>query len=193
MSNINRSNKPARKDRLRLIASGAQTHFPSGQKTLAGQTLNLPTDLVNLIQTDISNTDAADKARADWLAAVQVQTDSHDKLTPILRAFERMVLAQFGDTQDAASTLADFGFAPQKVSVPTVETKAAAVEKSRATRAARHTMGPKQKSAIKGNVTGVLVSPITGPTPVVTPVTTASPTSPATSTGTAFAATPRIA
>jgi hypothetical protein len=173
MSNINRTNKPTRKDRLRLIASGAQAHFPSGQKVLAGQTLNLPTDVVSLIDTDIANTDAADKARADWLAAVQLQTDSHEKLTPILRAFERMVLAQFGDTQDAASILADFGFAPQKVSAPTAETKAAAVQKSRATRAARHTMGPKQKKSVTGTVAPTAPSPAT-PAPSPAPSATAT-------------------
>jgi hypothetical protein len=145
MNTINRSNKPIRKDRLRLIASGVQTHFPSGQKVLAGQTFNLPSDLVNLIQADIEATDAADKGRADWLAAVQVQTDSHQKVAPVLRALKRQVLAQFGDTQAASSVLADFGFAPQTVPAITAEARVAAVEKTRATRVARHTMGPKQR------------------------------------------------
>jgi hypothetical protein len=174
MSNIDRTNKPTRKDRLRLIASGVQKLFPSGQKILAGQTLNLPTDVVNLIQTDIALTDAADKARAAWLAAVQVQSDSHQKLAPVLRAFKRMVLAQLGDTQDAASTLADFGFTPQKVGAPTAETKAAAVEKSRATRAARHTMGPKQKKSVTGTVGPTAPSPAT-PAPSPTPTAAGAP------------------
>src|ERR1700722_8623344 len=142
MSVLNR-NKPTRKDRLRLIVSGVQKHYPSGQLTLASQTFNLPSDLVKAIQADIDATDAADKARADWLAAVQVQTDSHQKVGPVLRAFKRQVLAQFGDTQDASKTPADFGYAPQKVAVKSSATKVAARELGRATRAARHTMGAK--------------------------------------------------
>jgi hypothetical protein len=145
MTIINRTNKPIRKDRLRLIASGVQTHFTSGQKVLAGQTFNMPSDLVKLIQADIDASDAADKARAVWLAAVQVQDDSHQKVAPVLRALKRLVLAQFGDTQAASSALADFGFVPQTVPAITAEARVAAVGKTRATRAARHTMGPKQK------------------------------------------------
>jgi hypothetical protein len=35
------------------------------------------------------------------------------------------------------------------------------IAKRAATRAARHTMGPKQKKAVKGDVTGVVVTPVT--------------------------------
>ncbi|HEX3769211.1 MAG TPA: hypothetical protein VHV30_00030, partial [Polyangiaceae bacterium] len=88
---------------------GGQLHYPSRQMNLAGQTFNMPTDLLNLLQGDIAVIDAADKAHADWLAAVQAQRAQHQKVGPVLRALQRLVLAQFGDTQDAASTLADFG------------------------------------------------------------------------------------
>src|ERR1700722_789629 len=165
MSTIKR-NKPTRKDQLRLIVSGVQKHYPSGQLKLASQTFNLPSDLVKAIQADIDATDAADKARADWLAAVQVQTDSHQKVGPVLRALKRTVLGQFGDTQDASSTLADFGYAPPKVTEKSSATKAAAAEQGRATRAARHTMGSKQKQQVKGTVATTTASP---------PATPASP------------------
>jgi hypothetical protein len=157
----NRTNKPIRQDLLRRIARGVQLHYPSGQMTLAGQTFNMPTDLVNLIQGDIAVIDAADKARADWLAAVQAQRVQHQKVGPVLRALQRQVLAQFGDTQDAASTLADFGYAPPKVTVPTTATKATAAEKRSATRAARHTMGKNQKKDVKGTVATPAPSPTT--------------------------------
>ena len=151
MSVLNR-NKPIRKDLLRLLISGVQKHFPSGQMILAGQTFNLPSDLVQYIQADIDATDAADKVHADWLAGVQVQRDSHQKVGPVLRALKRQVLAKFGDTQDAGSTLADFGYAPPKVSTKSVVTKATSADRNRATRAARHTMGSKQKLQVKGTV-----------------------------------------
>jgi hypothetical protein len=178
MSELNR-NKPTRKDRLRLIVSGVQKHYPSGQMTLASQTFNLPSDLVKAIQADIDATDAADKARADWLAAVQVQTDSHQKVGPVLRALKRTVLGQFGDTQDASSTLADFGYAPPKVTEKSSATKAAAAEQGRATRAARHTMGSKQKLQVKGTVTPAsppatpASPPAAGPAAPVAPVASA--------------------
>ncbi len=178
MSTIKR-NKPTRKDQLRLIVSGVQQHYPSGQMKLASQTFNLPSDLVKAIQADIDATDAADKARADWLAAVQVQTDSHQKVGPVLRALKRTVLGQFGDTQDASSTLADFGYAPPKVTEKSSATKAAAAEQGRATRAARHTMGSKQKLQVTGTVTPPsppatpASPPAAGPAAPVAPVASA--------------------
>ncbi len=185
-TSIVKSNKPTRKDMLRLIVSGVQKHFPSGQMSLAGQAFNMPTDLVNLLQADISVTDATDKARATWLATVQTQTDSHTKVAPVLRALKAQVLAQFGDTQDAATTLADFGYSPRKISARSSEEKVAAAAKGRATRTARHTMGSKQKQAVTGNVTGVVVTPV-----VSTPAAPAAPaTSPATGSGTNGATAP---
>ena len=58
-----------------------------------------------------------------------------------------------------------------KTTKKTVATKAEAIQKTDATREARHTMGPKQKAQIKGTVTpqpsqGGSV----GPAPAVTPV-----------------------
>jgi len=81
------------------------------------------------------------------------------------------VRGSFGNQPDV---LADFGLEPEKTATPlTVEQKAAAQGKAKATREARGTVGKKAKLKITGNVTGVLV----------TPVTTAAPTQPAVAVG----------
>ncbi len=188
MSTLDR-NKPTRKDQLRLIISGVQKHYPSGQMALASQTFNLPSDLVKFIQADIDATDAADKVRADWLAAVQAQTDSHQKVGPVLRALKRQVLAQFGDTQDAGSTLADFGYAPQKVAEKSAATKAAAAEKGRATREARHTMGSNQRKQVKGTVDATVSPPAVPASPPAPPPGASAPPAGSTTAGT----TPHVA
>ena len=188
MTIISRS-KPTRKDRLRLIASGVQKEFPSGTAVFVGQTFNMPVDLVNLIQADIDVTDAADKARADWLVAVQAQRDSHKKVDPVLRALKRQVLAQSGDTQSAGAKLAAFGWSPPTVTAKTAATKAAAAEKGKATRAARHTMGKNQKKDVKGDVqVAIVVTPDGGSTPTPTPAPTGG-SPPAASPGSAPAGT----
>jgi hypothetical protein len=92
---------------------------------------------------------------------------------PVIRALERRVLADFGDTPQAGTALADFGFAPPTVSQPTADTKATAVEKRRATREARHTMGKNPKKNVKGTVAAPSPTP-SGPSPApaaATPVT----------------------
>ena len=87
---------------------------------------------------------------------------------PTIQALKDLLLAQFGN---ASQTLADFGLSPRKERAPmTVEQKAAAAAKRKATRAARGTTGPKAKLAIKGTV----------PAPVETapPVTVTAPAKP---------------
>jgi hypothetical protein len=74
-------------------------------------------------------------------------------------------------------TLADFGLVPRKVTPLTPEQMVERTEKLKATRAARHTMGSKQKAAIKGTVapTGPVNAAPT-PTPPAAPV--AAPVAP---------------
>jgi hypothetical protein len=64
----------------------------------------------------------------------------------------------------------------------TVEAKAVAVAKRDATRQARGTTSKKQKLAVKGDVTGVVLTPVTAPapaTPAPQPVTTTASGTPA--------------
>jgi hypothetical protein len=66
--------------------------------------------------------------------------------------------------------LSDFGLTGRKTPVVSPETRVAAANKAKATREARHTMGKKQKAAIKGTVAPT--APATtapAPTPVATP------------------------
>jgi hypothetical protein len=100
-------------------------------------------------------------------------------VAPVIRDYQSYLVSLLGN---APSTLADYGLAPRKVRAPlTSEQKAAAAAKSAATRAARHTMGTVQKKGVKGNVTGVVVTPINALSPSASPATgaaaqTASPT-----------------
>ena len=101
-------------------------------------------------------------------------------LRVFLLEFVSFVRATFGASPD---TLADFGLKPKKVPAPlTTEQKAAAAAKRAATRAARHTMGAKQKKSVKGTVpTTVTSTPTTATPPVAQPATPATHvTSPAT-------------
>jgi len=89
-------------------------------------------------------------------------------------AFVQFLRAAFGNQPDV---LADFGLRPRKAATPlTVEQKAAAAAKRKATREARNTMGPVKKRTVKGTVTGVTITPIAPPGPIAQ--VTATPTAP---------------
>ena len=76
--------------------------------------------------------------------AARLETDA------ALRAWVR---AEFGVESTEAI---DFGFPPPRKAVRTVEDKALAVARTKATRAARRTMGERQKEGIRGVVEGPL-------------------------------------
>jgi hypothetical protein len=144
--------------------------------------------ITSKLQTLVSLRSDVDAAKATAKAKIANEAAQTPALLAFMSALESFVKAAFGSSPDV---LADFGMTPKSRAQLTVEAKAAAVAKRAATRAARHTMGPKQKKGIKGDVSGILVTPVTATPPTVTVPT--SPTAPATSTGTTAAATAHIA
>jgi hypothetical protein len=96
---------------------------------------------------------------------------------PALSSFESAYIAYLKAAyKGSPDVLADFGIQPPKARAPvTIEAKAAAAAKRASTRAARHTMGSQQKKAVKGDVTGVTVTPVVATPPVVTPPAPATP------------------
>jgi hypothetical protein len=180
-------NKASRQDRLRKIMSGAAKHFPPTTTfTLAAATLTLQ-QLIQMCQKDIDMSDAADQAKAAWLTSVQTQRDTNEETDPMLRVFKAYVISLYGDTQNATSTLADFGYTPRKPRSKDVATKALAADKARATRKARGTMGPKQKKDIKGTVA---TPPAPGAATASAPVVSPAPGAPTASPPAATVATP---
>ncbi len=178
---ITNDNKSSRNQNLRLIIGGVEKHFTNASLVLAGQTFTAA-QLIQFFQQDIDASDAADKARATWLQLVQAQEDSREKTAPVLRALKGQVFAQFGESQGASATLADFGYSPRKVAQKTTVTKAEAAGKSLATREARHTMGKNQKKSVKGTVATSTTAPSpTNPTPLpsVSPASLTSAPAPA--------------
>ena len=130
----------------------------------------------------------ADAARAATQAKLAAEATQAPALRSFTRAFRSFVKASYGTSPDV---LADFGINLKLREPLSVEAMAAAVAKRKATRAARHTMGSKQKEGVKGDVTDVVVTPITAAASTVTP--SSGSTVPATSGGTTAAATPHTA
>ena len=107
----------------------------------------------------------------------------------LARLHERVPVVRQGDLRHFARRARRLRNHPEAARARTVEAKAVATAKRAATRAARHTMGSKQKKGIKGDVADVVVTPVTAAPSTVRPES--SPTAPATSVGTTAAATPR--
>jgi hypothetical protein len=164
----------------RHLANVTQVMFASGSFTPAQVTAQLQA-LVNL-RNDVNAAKATTKAK---LAAEKADMPT---LRIFMGAFVALVKAMYSKSPDV---LADFGLHPKARTPLTVEAKAAAAAKSKATRSARHTMGSRQKKGVKGAVTGIVVTPITATHPVAKVPN--SPSAPATSAGTTAGSTPHTA
>ncbi len=174
MPNINRISKQAR---AAQVNAGIQKHLlPTPSIPLGGSTYS-PADLMKLLQGSIDSAKAADATKANWHSAVLAERALDAQLAPLLRELRQYAISVFGAT---SPVLADFGFAPPKHVTRTPEEKAVAAAKAKATRAARHTAGKKQKKAVKGNVTGVVMVPITSTAAAPAPQHVATPQAPAT-------------
>jgi hypothetical protein len=106
-------------------------------------------DIIATLQSRVDKARASESARATWLAAVQAERAERDETRRFVSGLKQAALLAFGGRLDA---LADFGLTPRKPRVDTPDQKLAAIAKGKATRAARHTMGSRQRAAIKGTV-----------------------------------------
>ncbi len=161
------------------LANTAQVMFASGSYTPAQITAQLQA-LVHL-RKDV------DAAKTSTQAKLAAEKADMPQLRTFMDAYVAFVKATFSKSPDV---LAEFGLRPRKVATPlTVEQKAVATAKRKATRAARHTMGTKQRRLVKGAVTGVVVTPVTASQPSATESN--GPSAHATSTGATTGTTPR--
>jgi hypothetical protein len=184
MASKNQSKEQVVASTKQLIAGSAKHLTGLTQVMLVGSTVT-PADITNKLQTIVNLRADVDATRASIKAKLTVERTETPALRIFRSAFVSYVKAAYGTSPDV---LADFGIAPKQRAPLTIEAKAAAAAKGGATRKARHTMGSQQKKAIKGDVTGVLVTPISAAAPVVT--APGNPAPPATGGGTPVATAP---
>jgi len=161
---------------VQAVIAGTLKHFPSGNFTLGG-TAFTTASLVALL-TSLANAIAAlIAAHANVKDAVAALATAESNVGPVLRAYVKLVRAAFNTS---TQSLADFGIQPPKARTPrTSEQNAAAAAKAKATRAARGTTSKKQKLAVKGNVTGVTVTPVVNAPAATSPSAEQAPNAPA--------------
>jgi hypothetical protein len=175
MSTTTSNTKAAALAHVQALIAGTTKHFPNGSFTF-GNTTYTSASLIQVLQGLASAMLARNAAEIGAKDALTAEQAAQTQIDPIIQAYERYVLATF---VSATQTLSDFGLAPPKARTPlTAQQLAARAAKAKATRTARGTTSKKQKLAVKGDVTGVVVTPITAPT-AATPAAPAPPVTPA--------------
>ncbi len=148
----------------RKILAGVSKHI-NKNIVLNGASVS-PKDISNVLQSVATAEDTSDDLRLKLAEAVKSARAINASTKALKAALKQYVLAHFGDSSPA---ITDFGYSPRKVAQKTVAEKYQTLEKQLATRAARHTMGSKQKAAIHGQVNAPAPQPQPAPAPVAAP------------------------
>lgn len=143
---------------MQALIDGLQKHYPNETFTFGNATYTTQ-ELVTLFQRLIDSIRAVNDAQASTRDLVQAMRGMEAQVDPVFMGLKRNLQNRYGT---AAQMLAEFGLVPVKAPAPrTAEQNVAAKAKAAATREARGTASKKRKAAIKGNVTGITVTPVT--------------------------------
>ena len=156
-----------------LLARDQQllTGFPkrlAGVSILVNGTTYTAASAVAMFQARVTVATAVVTTKAAYQAAVKAADAEEIATAATVSGLVEAIYVAFGDDPAA---LADLGLVPRKKASMTPAQHLAASAKAKATRAARHTMGPKQKAAITGaSVPAVATAtPPVGAGPIVPP------------------------
>jgi hypothetical protein len=169
------------------LIAGTNKHLASMAQVIFAGSSFTPPQITGKLQALVNLRNDVNAAEATTKAKLASEKADMPALRTFMGAFVTFVKATFGGQPDV---LADFGIHPKARAPLTVEAKAAAAAKRKATRAARHTMGSKQKKDVKGAVTGIVVTPVNATQPEATKAPS-SPNAQATSPGATATTTPR--
>jgi len=144
--------------RILALIAGFEKHFPGGQ-FIVGAVPYTTASLVARLQTLADAISELISAQLRVQELIKQLRATMADVGPDVQASERIAQASFGQ---AVEPLADFGLVPYKKRAPlTSEQLLLAAARARATRKARGTKSRKQRLAIKGDVSGVMITPVT--------------------------------
>ncbi len=156
--------KAVRSDRNRKAIAGVRKQFASMKTVVLDGVSYAPDDIVKALQGSIDAADATIAATALFHKTVDAERAANATADTVYAGLKTYVTSQFKASPD---TLADFGISLPSRQVPDAATASTAVDKRRATRVARHTMGKRQKANVKGTVTTPEMAP--APAPITPP------------------------
>ncbi len=167
--------KVDRSDRNRKALAGIRKHYASTPTMVLDGVTFATADVETALQGSIDAADATTAAAAVFHKTVAAERTANARGDAVYGGFKAFVTTQFKVSPDS---MADFGLTLPARRVPDAATKADAVAKRSATRAARHTMGKRQKEKVKGTSSTLETSAGLAPA-AATQTSSASPTKPA--------------
>jgi hypothetical protein len=108
-----------------------------------------PDELIAMLAERVELSEAVVAAKASWEEAIRRERENAERTKRVHAALRKAIHVMFGKSD---ARLSDFGMKPHKERRPLApEEKVVVVAKILATRAARHTMGKRQRERIRGD------------------------------------------
>jgi hypothetical protein len=149
------------------LAAGVAKRFSGMTSVMFDNSAETPAEIEDKLKGFVRDRTAVLVSKAAYEAAVAKANASQAVIVPYMGKLTDYVRAIFGN---ATEILVDFGIAPLKARTPmTAEAKVAANAKREATRKARGVMGPRERLQVRGDVTGVDITPVIEPAPEPAP------------------------
>jgi hypothetical protein len=131
--------------------AGVDKYYANVSSLTVGGVQYTPAAIKQVLTDDLTAQAAVGAQRATLRVGVKAAKQTRATANALLKALRVHIVDQYGSK--AEPVLQDFGYPPPRDTKKTVKDKAQAVDKSLATRAARHTMGTKQKKSVKSTTT----------------------------------------
>jgi hypothetical protein len=181
LSTSKRNTKASETTRATQIFAGFEKHLATVTSLTLASVAYTPAQVTAALQLLVSLYADVNTAKSVWKAKLAAEAAQAPALLSLMAALVSYVKLTYSESPDV---LADFGLPPKTVKTPlTTEQQAAAVAKRKATRAARGTKGSKARLEVKGNVTGVVVTPVTASSPASPPAAPSTPANGGSATG----------
>jgi len=155
------------------LLSGIKKHLGKGGTLVIDEEKYSHTEIINLLQSRIDAVANVTTTRSAWQRSVREERQKNAETKKTVAAIRQTILVMYASKNDV---LSDFGLLPRRERRSlTAAEQLETTEKAKATRAARHTMGKRQKQAIKGDANDA--PPAVAPPPApVQPVAVDTPT-----------------
>jgi hypothetical protein len=141
---------------LAALAEGLEKNLPTKSFVSASQSYT-GAEVIAEVRALHAAASAVLEARDTLTDALRANAKAQTDKAEFLRHLRDVLRAAYSHDQ---VTLSEFGLAPlRKRGAPTGEELLLRVTKAQATRKERRTMGKRQRAAIKGDVTGVVITP----------------------------------
>jgi len=183
ISNSQNSRNDRKARNAKVVAGIDKDLAPLGDPVhIGGESVSL-SSLKSIFSDDSAAIDATDEARKATQSAELHEKGTRDRAAQATTTLRAFLIGYFG--VNAVAVLGHFGMKPPKSNATrTVATKAVAVAKAKATRAARGTKGPKARKVVTGQVdakaiTSAINTPNATPEAPAAPAAAGEPTAPA--------------